>query len=195
MNPGIEESRISFGDRDILQDFMAKYRDLFWRSVSTYAANRSELHLKYWVSLSKGHARASTPTPRFLEQFSKRDLNDVYGVLDAQNGGNRWDSALCLWYVDDGKSQGMRLHRDHKTYSQGATTINVIGSAEFLIKDSNDPKAKTSRYLLTEGSVIRFDNKRLHGVKLCSKERAAIVLLNIKPEYKLDQTIKQLSLF
>lgn len=192
-------STIDEGDRVILLDFMIKYRDRFWASVSSYAQGRSEWHLKYWASLSKGHARPSTP--HFLKQFDPGELNQVYGVLNAIYGGNHWDSALCLWYSayrNAGRLPKMDYHRDHKLYEEGAVMINLSGRGVFYTCHSKTPNDTEYTHRLEPGTVIDFNNKRLHKIDIATQERAAILLFRIKPKHKLtleQERSRQLSLF
>lgn len=198
MKLSTELSTIEEDDRAVLADFMLKYRDRFMESVSSYAYGRWELQLKYWVSLSKGHARASTPY--FLRQFNSEDISRVYGVLSKVYGGDHWDSALCLWYMSDSNTipntiPVMHYHRDHTAYERGAITINLIGRVVFSIKP-NYCDDSICRYLIRQGEVIKFDNKVPHKIDVLSQERAAIALFRVKPEFKLKPSKgKQLSLF
>lgn len=194
MGSGINRIRhISESDRDILSDFLIKYRRLFWESVSNYAYGRSEFHLKHCVSLSK--SQAIPLTPYFLRQFDETDLSCTHGVLDRVYGGNDWDSALCLWYSaydNGGIAPSMNFHRDHTVYQRNAVMINVIGRGVLYLKTGN--YATVSRRF-AETEVIEFDNKMPHKVDILTQERAAILLFKIKPKYKIESVGRQLSLF
>lgn len=187
MTKAFKQSQIDLGkisnlEKNHLIRWFEKNQRLFVKSKTSYATNRYELPLGYTVNLKTGVVTKLRSKLLGSDRIEKLGNNLLPG----------WSQALCLWYRTGSQ---MRLHRDHSIYDCGAVSLNVSGTVEFKLSESQG-KLLPKVFRRTDGEWIHFDNKQPHGVEVLTQERLCICFFKIKPEYlPQKQQGVQLSLF
>jgi hypothetical protein len=155
-----------------LHDWCQNHRYLLKPTISRYANGRKELWIRRYCDLKK--------QPVITEGF-RDDRLEALGDRVLPN----FDIGLLLFYQPGVK---INLHRDHTVFSPTAVSIN-LGEATFLMAEmvKKGAKLQPEYYHLTDGEVIKFNSKILHGIKAVNKERWCIVFWHLK--YIVGNTI------
>lgn len=152
-----------------LHDWCENHRYLLKPTISHYAKGRKELWIRRYCDLKK--------QPTITEGFRDERLEALGDRVLAN-----FDIGLLLLYQQGVK---INLHRDHTVFS--ATTVSVnLGEATFLMAEmvQKGEKLQPQYYHLTDGDVIRFNCKILHGIKAVNKERWCIIFWHLKEIFR-----------
>lgn len=145
-----------------LHQWCEDHKSILSYTVSRYATGRQELWIKQKCDLKKN--------PTITEGFRDDRLESL---------GNRvlsnFDIGLLLFYP---KGIEIKPHRDHTVFDTMAVCIN-LGKANFFIGEEN--------YNLSDGEIIKFNCKIVHGVQKVDQNRWSIIFWHLKEKYKNNQ--------
>jgi alkylated DNA repair dioxygenase AlkB len=148
-----------------LHDWCQNHRYLLKPTVSQYATGRQEL----WIRRTCDLRKQATITEGFRD-----DRLEALGDRVLPN----FDIGILLLYQPGVK---INLHRDHTVFASTAVSIN-LGEATFLMAEmgKKGTELKPQDYPLTDGDVLKFNCKILHGIEAVNKERWCIVFWYLK---------------
>lgn len=141
------------------------HRYLLNPTVSQYAKGRKELWIRRQCDLRKQATISEGFRDERLEALGDRVLPG-------------FDIGVLLLYQPGVK---INLHRDHTVFDSTAVSIN-LGEATFLMAEmgKKGTELKPQYYPLTDGDVIKFNCKILHGIEAVNTERWCIVFWYLK---------------
>ena len=171
-----------------LNEWLVHIKPYMFDSVSTYAKDRKELHLRNFVKLASSKDKTTTDIVKPIETT----IADKYQSFKIEEIGERllpgFHQGLVLYYP---KGTLIKPHRDSPAYAKGAASINIVGNAKFLISDNQDA-ANMQSTLLGEGDCIWFDNKQPHAIAKVEEDRWCVCFFYLKelqnqPQKQPDQ--------
>jgi alkylated DNA repair dioxygenase AlkB len=159
-----------------IQDWCKSIKNQMFPSVSQYADDRLELHLRRFVSLT-GAKSGKKAEVKLIEpgRYAGADVIEALGEKLLPD----FHQALVLFYP---AGTQIKVHRDSPAYASGAAQINIMGRAKFSISGCQNVRQMES-YWLEKGDCIAFDNKQPHGIDRVVGDRWCVCFFRLKAEY------------
>ncbi|MEA5595677.1 hypothetical protein [Rivularia sp. UHCC 0363] len=160
--------RLGFVDKNKIWDFVRKYEDKldFEKWNGKYNdSGRKCLWLGVGVDLG---LRSKVYEGEVIDKNLRLRINSLWG-------SNHWNSILIYKYE---KGVELKLHRDRDIFEDKVIIINVSnddlfgGNVEFVYDNCKE--------ILSNGEIIEFNNKKIHGVKKVINERWSISIRKVK---------------
>ena len=182
--------KVSFNELVALKKWLQYIEPFMIKSVSSYAQDRRELHLRHFVKLAgKDAQKLDDEVVKIPDSVAKKYKSELIESIGEKLLPG-FHEGLVLHYP---KGTLIKPHRDSRAYSKGAATINIIGNATFLISPNQDATNMES-IPLGEGDQIQFDNKQPHAIAKVQEDRWCVCFFYLKEEF-LPKPSEQLALF